>query len=90
MKDFEPFDQYSAYDHSKPTVPSVASANTNEVQGVARYFPPRLSLREHFAGMAMQGILSNSPDWTETNFHAKWVSETSVKYAEALIKELNK
>lgn len=49
-----------------------------------------LTKREYFAAMAMQGILSNSPDWEDSDRCLKWVSESSAKYADALIEALNK
>ena len=48
-----------------------------------------LTKREYFAAMAMQGFLSNTPDWTDSDQCLKWVSESSVKYADALIEALN-
>lgn len=49
-----------------------------------------LTKREYFAAMAMQGILSNSKDWTDSDRCLNWVSESSVKYADSLIEALNK
>lgn len=49
-----------------------------------------LTIRQHFAAMAMKGILSNSPDWNGTQSHNEWVAKISVSYADALIAELNK
>jgi hypothetical protein len=49
-----------------------------------------ISLRNYYAGLAMQGILANSPDWNETQINKDWVSKNSVAYADALIAELNK
>ena len=49
-----------------------------------------LTKREYFAAMAMHGILSNSPDWTDSDNCLNWVSESSAKYADALIEALNK
>lgn len=43
-----------------------------------------LTKREYFAGMAMQGILAHG-DWMEDR-----IVSDSVKYADALIAELNK
>lgn len=46
-----------------------------------------ISLREHFAAQAMQGLLAstpaNGPALTE-----KYVAESAVKYADALLTEL--
>ncbi len=46
--------------------------------------------RTVIATAAMQGILSNSSDWNEDQINVDWVSRNSVKYADALIAELNK
>ena len=54
-----------------------------------------ITKREHFAGLAMQGLLSNSK-MGDSDLHdsaAEWVAdiaETSVEYADALLKELEK
>lgn len=58
-----------------------------------------LTKREHFAGLAMQGLLSNpkaadiimghSPNDTEITA-ATIISRTALAYADALIAELNK
>ena len=54
-----------------------------------------LTKREHFAGLAMQGLLS-SAHMGDSDLHdsaAEWVrevTETSVEYADALLKELEK
>jgi len=47
-----------------------------------------LTKREYFAGLAMQGMLSNgliidNDDW-------KWIAENSVKQADELLKQLEK
>ena len=44
-----------------------------------------MTIREHFASIAMQGITSKEDAWGED--HA---AKTAVKYADALISELNK
>ena len=46
-----------------------------------------LTKREYFAGLAMQGILSN---FAAKNLEASSVSKESLFHADALIKELNK
>jgi hypothetical protein len=51
----------------------------------ARRLSPKLSEREHFAGLAMQGILSYDADRKYES-----VAVDSVKYADALIAELAK
>jgi hypothetical protein len=54
-----------------------------------------LTKREHFAGLAMQGILSNSVmgDSALHEKHEDWVkdiSESSLQFADALLAELDK
>lgn len=49
---------------------------------------PGLTIRQHFAAMAMQGICANSHDNMPKEFTA--IAEHAVKYADALIAELNK
>jgi len=47
-----------------------------------------LTKREHFAAMAMQGLIaSDTPEWTGT---PESQAENAVKYADALLKELQK
>lgn len=45
-----------------------------------------LTKREYFAGMAMQGLLSNNAMIDTINWN--WVSENSVKLADELLKAL--
>lgn len=49
-------------------------------------FPKPLTLREQAAIAAMQGIISNNRYNGSTNM----VAETAVRYADALVNELNK
>ncbi len=46
----------------------------------------QLTLREHYAGLAMQGMLANRSCNLEFDKHA----EVAVKFADALIEELSK
>jgi hypothetical protein len=54
-----------------------------------------LTKREHFAGLAMQGILSNSV-MGDSALHEKYedwvkdISESSLQFADALLAELDK
>ncbi len=54
-----------------------------------------LTKREHFAAMAMQGLLSN-PDWMNEHEGQKYImqdsviSEVAIKIADALLKELER
>lgn len=47
-----------------------------------------LTKREHFAAMAMQGILSNSRTIDNDDDHSEWVAKRSVGQADALLKAL--
>lgn len=47
-----------------------------------------LTKREHFAAIAMQGLLGDADNTTD--FSKKYLAQESVKYADALIEELNK
>jgi hypothetical protein len=47
-----------------------------------------ITLRQYYAGLAMQGICSNSS--TEVKPYAKEIAFISVELADALINELNK
>lgn len=52
-----------------------------------------LSKREYFAGLAMQGIISNQyimPRIPGNGNEEKWIAETAVQQADALIEALNK
>jgi hypothetical protein len=40
--------------------------------------------------MIAQGLLANSPDWSEKETSINWVSINSVKYAKAILEEANK
>ena len=62
----------------------------NTTSGHANGFMKGLTKREHFAAMAMQGILSNSEGWDNTGTHLRYVSNMATKYADALIEALNK
>jgi hypothetical protein len=59
------------------------------------YFADGLTKREHFAGLAMQGILSNSVmgDSALHEKHEDWVkdiSDSSLQFADALLAALDK
>jgi len=47
-----------------------------------------LSKREHFAAMAMQGMLSNSVVTNDYDDISEWLSRRSVKLADALLTAL--
>lgn len=47
-----------------------------------------LTKREYFAGLAMQGLLSNPSQIDFTNF--EWIAQHAVGYADELLLELSK
>ena len=49
-----------------------------------------LTIRQHFAAMAMQGILASCEPERGPFIAPDWLSQQSVLYADALIAELNK
>ena len=46
--------------------------------------------RTLIATAAMKGILSNSPDWSDSDHNLDWVSNAAVKFSDRLIASLNK
>lgn len=48
----------------------------------------QMSLREHYAGLAMQGILASCA--SDQKKPTLWVCEEAVEYADMLIEQLNK
>ncbi|VXB04335.1 hypothetical protein [Chryseobacterium sp. 8AT] len=70
--------------HDKPISPQIQSL-TNDV-----WFNPDnqgLNIREHFAGLAMQGMKSNP---NISGLSAEFIAEQAVKIADALIVRLQK
>lgn len=51
-----------------------------------------LTIRQHFAAMAMQGLcaVDNKGEFDNLQASAEYAAKLSVKYADALIAELNK
>ena len=51
-----------------------------------------LSKREHFAGLALQGLLALPDKGTFASFDEaiEWICEASVKFADELLKQLGK
>ena len=51
-----------------------------------------ITLRQHYAGLAMQGLLAHGVQRKETGeaAYAEWYAKTSVHIADALIAELSK
>lgn len=49
-----------------------------------------LTIREHFAGLAMQGMLAGENSWPESSTSARDLAVNAVKVADALIAELAK
>jgi len=50
----------------------------------------RFAKLELAALMIAQGILANSPDWSESDKAINWVAINSVKYAKAILEQANK
>jgi hypothetical protein len=66
--------------------------NSNDFTQEGKKYSIGLTKREHFAAMAMQGILSNGTFEGEGN-RVHWldlIAENSVQIADALLKELEK
>ena len=76
------------YDRSSITGDEPA---TGIVQG-REFFEPGLTIRQHFAAMAMQGLLANKyfQVYKEGELSTDKLSRTAVDAADALIEELNK
>lgn len=51
---------------------------------------PGLTKREYFAGLAMQGIMSNIPGYPATDLQCAAAADKCVKMADTLITALNK
>jgi len=63
----------------------------NDDCAFASEFAPGLTKREYFAAMAMQGLVEvSNPEYEDAQKNIRGVSEMAVKYADALIEELNK
>ena len=70
-----------------------APCKSNENNGAPHYkdIPHNgLTKREHFAGLAMQGLLAGTIDYEYDIQEAAEAAETSVQIADALLKELDK
>ena len=85
--------------------PVFSTDTINPLDGVFNHPPIGLTKREYFAAMSMQGMLANiTQDYAIPNVNEKAmeaalkrekefieaVAEKSIKYADALIKKLNK
>ena len=62
--------------------------NKPDKYGLPPFVGIGLTKREYFAGLAMQGLLSN-PSQIDTT-HFEWVAQHAVGYADALLKEFDK
>jgi len=51
-----------------------------------------MTLRDHFAGLAMQGLLATGVDYEDDNHGSgwNWVAAASYKMADAMLKERSK
>lgn len=58
------------------------------ISGENGYQQDGLTKREYFAGLAMQGLLSNPKQIDTTNF--KWIAEHALGYADELLEQLEK
>jgi len=47
-----------------------------------------LTKLEYFTAAAMQGLLANSPDWSESEQSKKWVAVQAVEYATKTLEKL--
>lgn len=74
---------------TQPNDSAFAKSAFYHVDGGIDHPSEGLSKREYFAAMAMQGILSNSCDWSNYESHLKWISQSATQYADALIEALN-
>ena len=71
----------------KPSFPISEESTARVDEGVRIYYG--LTKLEHFAGLAMQGLLANSNEEVN-NLMEKQVAEVSLSYAKALLTELEK
>jgi len=69
---------------NKPVYPVIERyfKETNTVKST-----PGITLREHYAGLAMQGLCANT-EWATSSESS--IADSSVSQADALIEELNK
>ena len=77
-----------------PAMPQPIAANETEVIDTNEYCPGNAGLtkREHFAGLAMQGLLSSTL-FTVSETPEYWMKDTieaAVEFADALLIELEK
>jgi len=62
------------------------SADGTRVKKIETHFG--LTKLEYFTAAAMQGFLSNSSDWSDTEACKKWVAENSIDFALRTLLEL--
>ena len=70
-------------DNSKPAFPLIYWDRTSTGEIAPRDFVTGMSLREYYAGKAMEGLLSKEFTWD-----LEEVAKCSVQYADALLKAL--
>jgi hypothetical protein len=63
-----------------------SKVSLNDVADASNYYCMGLSKREYFAAIALQGIIAGC----DSHFQPELFAEYAVRYADALIKELNK
>lgn len=67
----------------QPVYPLPSDVDSSKVECIG------LTKREHFAGLAMQGLLANPKQIADfTDF--EWIAQHAIGYADALLKELSK
>ena len=54
-----------------------------------KHLPDGLSKLEYFTAMAMNGILSNSEGWTDSDQSIEWVANAAIKFAVKTLLKLN-
>ena len=62
----------------------------NQAAGVPAGYTAGLTKREHFAGLAMQGLIAGTDEKGECIYSQKGVVEGAVLFADALLAELER
>jgi hypothetical protein len=70
---------------NEPAFPRAGSEHTNLADNVRHEPSEGLTKREYFAAMAMQGILASSADRGYV-----WVADYSIRFADELLRQLEK
>lgn len=75
---------------NEPAMPELKCNLTHENHLSEVWLEGGLTIRQHFAAMAMQGMVSNPEIQKLTSVTIQGVAIEAVQYADALIAELNK